>query len=164
MANIVPQCEEIEVLLDGNSLDGDIEVEEFNVPDLEILRTNANALCPPLNFELKVQSDGREMLAAVGNAAGKPNLQLEIRASIKGNYGESVPASWKCRGVLEKMPQPFMPRTMKIEPNVWFTPTQTLELNGARFYEHIINGEEKYYIDALKGIRRVDGVDQLNRV
>ena len=89
MANIVPQCEEIEVLLDGNSLDGDIEVEEFNVPDLEILRANANALCPRLNFELKVQSDGREMLAAVGKAAGKP-MQLEIRASIKGNYGESV--------------------------------------------------------------------------
>ena len=163
MANIVPQCEEIEVLLEGNSLDGDIEVEEFNVPDLEILRANANALCPRLNFELKVQSDGREMLAAVGKAAGKP-MQLEIRASIKGNYGESVPASWKCRGVLKKIPQPFMPRTGKIEPNVWFTPTQTLEFNGACFYEHIINGEEKYYIDALKGIRRVDGVDQLNRV
>ena len=144
MANIVPQCKEIEVLLDGNSLRGDIE--EFNVPDLEILTIDANARIPPLDVELKVQGDGLEILKAVGKAAGKPNLQLEIRASIKHNYGETVPASWKCRGLPMNIPTPFMP------------PTMTLKLN-AHVYEHIIDGEEKYYIDILKGIRRVDGVD-----
>ena len=138
MANIVPQCKEIEVLLDGNSLRGDIE--EFNVPDLEILKIGANACCPPLNFELKVRGEWREILAAVG----KPNLQLEIRASIKDNYGEMVPASWKCRGRPMNIPTPSMSTTLKL---------------NAHFYEHIIDGEEKYYIDILKQIRRVDGVD-----
>ena len=132
------------MFLDGNNLHGDIE--EFNVPDLEILTIDANARCPLLNFELKVQGDGLEILKAVGKAAGKPNLQLEIRASIKHNYGETVPASWKCRGLPMNIPTPFMP------------PIMTLKLN-AHVYEHIIDGEEKYYIDILKGSRRVDGVD-----
>ena len=156
MANIVPQCKEIDVFLDGNSLHGDIE--EFNVPDLEILTIDANARCPLLNFELKVQGDGLEILKAVGKAAGKPNLQLEIRASIKHNYGETVPASWKCRGLPMNIPTPFMPPTMTLKLNAPFIPTTTLKLN-AHVYEHIIDGEEKYYIDILKGIRRVDGVD-----
>ena len=140
MANIVPQCKEIDVFLDGNSLHGDIE--EFNVPDLEILTIDANARCPLLNFELKVQGDGLEILKAVGKAAGKPNLQLEIRASIKHNYGETVPASWKCRGLPTNIP------------------TTTLRLR-ADIYEHIIDGEEKYYIDVLENIRRIWGKDQL---
>ena len=155
MANIVPQCRQINCYLDGKILHGDIE--EFNVPDLEILKIDANA-CSLLNFELKVQGDGLEILKAVGKAAGKPNLQLEIRASIKHNYGETVPASWKCRGLPMNIPTPFMPPTMTLNLNAPFIPPTTLKLN-AHVYEHIIDGEEKYYIDILKGIRRVDGVD-----
>ena len=139
MANIVPQCNRIECYIDGKILYE--KIEEFNVPDLEIFTIDANARCPLLNFELKVRGDGHEILEAVG----KPNLQLEIRASIKHNYRETVPASWKCRGLPMNIPTPFMPPT-------------TLKLN-AHFYEHIIDGEEKYYIDILKDIRRVDGVD-----
>ena len=128
------------MLLDGNSLHGDIE--EINVPDLEILTIDANARPLP-DVELKVGSGWHEILAAVGKAAGKP-MQLEVRASIENNYGETGQASWKCRGKSRDIPTPM--------------PTTTLKLM-AHFYEHIIDGEEKYYIDILKGIRRVDGVD-----
>ena len=126
----------------------ELGVEE--VPDLEILTIDANARCPLLNFELKVRGDGHEILEAVGKAAGKPNLQLEIRASIKDNYGETVPASWKCRGRSRDIPTTFMPTT-------------TLKLS-AHFYEHIINDEEIYHIDRLNDIRRIYGVDQLEAV
>ena len=143
MANIVPQCRQINCNLDGKILHGDIE--EFNVPDLEILKIDANARCPLLNFELKVRGY-EEILAAVGKAAGKP-MQLEIRASIENNYGETGQASWKCCGKSMDIPTPFMPTT-----------TTTLKLN-AHFYEHIINGEEIFYIDILKYIKRIDGVD-----
>ena len=142
MANIVPQCNQLLCYIDGKILHGDIE--EFNVPDLEILKIDADARIPPLDVELKVRGY-EEILAAVGKAAGKP-MQLEIQASIENNYGETVPASWKCHGKSMDIPTPFMPTT-------------TLKLNGAHFYEHIIDGEEKYYIDILKQIRRVDGVD-----
>ena len=148
MANIVPQCRQINCNLDGKILHGDIE--EFNVPDLEILKIDADARIPPLDVELKVRGY-EEILAAVGKAAGKP-MELEIRASIENNYGETGQASWKCRGKSMNIPTPFMPTT-----------TTTLKLN-AHFYEHIIDGEEKYYIDILKYIRRVDGVDQLEAI
>ena len=144
MANIVPQCNRIECYIDGKILYE--KIEEFNVPDLEILTIDANARCPLLNFELKVRGDGHEILEAVGKAAGKP-MQLEIRASIENNYGETGQASWKCRGKSMNIPTPFMPTT-----------TTTLKLN-AHFYEHIINGEEIFYIDILKYIKRIDGVD-----
>ena len=114
------------------------------MPDLEILTIDANARIPPLDVELKVRGEWREILAAVGKAAGKP-MQLEIRASIENNYGETGLASWKCRGKSMNIPTPFMPTTLKL---------------NADFYEHIIDGEEKYYIDIWKYIRRVDGVDQ----
>ena len=119
------------------------------MPDLEILKIDADARIPPLDVELKVRGY-EEILAAVGKAAGKP-MELEIRASIENNYGETGQASWKCRGKSMNIPTPFMPTT-------------TLKLNGAHFYEHIIDGEEKYYIDILKYIRRVDGVDQLEAI
>ena len=156
MANIVPQCNQLLCYIDGKILHENIE--EFNLPDLEILAIDADARILPLDVELKVRGEGREILAAVGRAAGKPNLQLEIRASIKHNYGETVPASWKCRGLPMNIPTPFMPPTMTLNLNAPFIPTTTLKLN-AHVYEHIIDGEEKYYIDILKGIRRVDGVD-----
>ena len=148
MINIVPQCKEIQVFLDGNILHGDIE--GAYVPDLEILKIDADAHIPPLDVELKVRGY-EEILAAVGRAAGKP-MQLEIQASIENNYGETGQASWKCHGKSMNIPTPFMPTT-----------ATTLKLN-AHFYEHIINGEEKYYIDILKYIRRVDGVDQLEAI
>ena len=147
MANIVPQCRQINCNLDGKILHGDIE--EFNVPDLEILKIDANARCPLLNFEMKVRGY-EEILAAVGKAAGKP-MQLEIWASIENNYGETGQASWKCRGIpIENIPTTPMPTT-------------TLKLNAV-FYEHIINGEEKYYIDILNDIRRIDGKDRLTAI
>ena len=147
MINIVPQCKEIQVFLDGNILHGDIE--GAYVPDLEILTIDANARIPPLDVELKVRDEWREILAAVGRTVGKPNLRLEIRASINDNYGETVSASWKCRGRPMNIPTLSM--------------STTLKLNGD-FYEHIIDGEEKYYIDIWKNIRRVDGVDQLKAI
>ena len=143
MANIVPQCKSLSCCIDGKILHGDIE--EFNVPDLEILKIDADARIPPLDVELKVRGY-EEILAAVGKAAGKP-MELEIRASIENNYGETGQASWKCRGKSMNIPTPFMPTT-----------TTTLKLN-AHFYEHIINGEEIFYIDILKYIKRIDGVD-----
>ena len=133
MANIGPQYRQINCKLDGEILHGDIE--EFNVPD-------ANA-CSPLNFELKVRGY-EEILAAVGKAAGKP-MQLEIWASIENNYGETGQASWKCRGKsIEDTP---------ITP----MPTTTLKLNAV-FYEHIINGEEIFYIDIFENIKRGTGL------
>ena len=111
------------------------------MPDLEIFTINANAPAPPLDVELKVRGDVREMLAAYGRAAGKLNT-LEIQASIENNYGEMVQASWKCRGLPTNIP------------------TTTLRLR-ADIYEHIIDGEEKYYIDVLENIRRIWGKDQL---
>lgn len=145
MVNIARQYNIRSCFIDGKFLSEDIEA--FNVPDLEILTFNANADIPPLNFELTLRGEWREMLAAVGKAAGKP-MRLEVRASIENNYGKSVYASWKCRGRSMNIPTPFMP---------------TLKLN-ADFYEHIIDGEEKYYIDIWKTIRRVDGVDQLKAI
>ena len=80
MANIVSQCGSFNCYLDGKILLGDIE--EVNVPDLEILTINADALIGPLNVELKVRGDGREILEAVGKAAGKP-ITLKICAMLK---------------------------------------------------------------------------------
>ena len=148
MANIVPQCETISCRLDGNILLGDIE--EVNVPDLEIFTINPNAHFPALNVELKVRGAWREMFAAVGRGAGKPHTQLEIQASIRNDYGMMAQASWKCRGLLLNMPTPPMPVT-------------ALRLN-AHVYEHIIDGKEKYYIDILKYIRRINGKDQLAEI
>ena len=146
MANIVPQYRQINCNLDGKILYE--KIEEFNVPDLK----DANA-CPLLNFELKVRGY-EEILAAVGKAAGKAAgnpMQLEIWASIENNYGETGQASWKCRGIpIEDIPTTPMPTT-------------TLKLNAV-FYEHIINGEEKYYIDILNDIRRIDGKDRLTAI
>ena len=71
---------------------------------------------------------------------------LEIRALLKNNYGGTVPASWIFRGRTMNIPLPM--------------PTTTL-IFDAVFYKHIIDGEEKYYIDILKTIRRIDGMDQL---
>ena len=146
MANIVPECKNLSCFIDGNVLGGEIEV--CDVPDLEIFRINPNARMDPLNVELQVWGDGREILAAIGKAAGKP-MCLEIRALIKNNYGGTVPASWKFRGKPMNIPQPI--------------PTTTLTFNAV-FYEHIIDGEEKYYIDIFKYIRRVDGIDQLQSI
>ena len=71
---------------------------------MEILTIDADARIPPLDVELKVRGEGREILAAVGRTAGKPNMQLEIRASIENNYGETVQASWKFRGLPTNVP------------------------------------------------------------
>ena len=74
---------------------------------------------------------------------------LEIRALLKNNYGGTVPASWIFRGRTMNIPLPM--------------PTTTLTFK-ADFYEHIIDGEEKYYIDISKCIRRVDGIDPLQSI
>ena len=144
MVNIVPQCETISCYLDGKILLG--KIEEVYVPNLEILTINPNARTPALEVELKVLDDGREILEAVGRAGAKP-MQLEVRASIKNNYGEMVQASWKCRG-----------KPVGDISQLLFMPT-TFSLNAV-FYEYIIDDEEKYYIDIFNGIQRIDGVDK----
>ena len=143
MINIVPQCKEINCYLDGKILLG--HIKECNVPDLEILKINSNAHFE-LNVELKARSDKPPGLHA---AFGKQNLQLEIQASIENNYGKTVRASWKFRGLVGKVSGlPLL--------------TEMLTLN-ANFYEHIIDDQEIFHIDVIKKIRRVDGVDQLEQ-
>ena len=137
MVNIVPQCETINCYLDGNILLG--KIEEVNVPDPEEVETGL----AKMDVELKVRGEGREILAAVGRAAGKPNT-VEIHATY---YREAQQASWFFRG-----------RPMNIPQTVMSTTTLTLNVN---FYEHTIDGEEKYYIDILNYIRRIEENDLL---
>lgn len=74
------------------------------------------------------------------------NTQLKIQASINDNYGALVQASWTFHGLQINVPAWLMPAEVSF---------------NAHFYEHIIDGQEKYYIDIFKHIRRIDGVDQL---
>ena len=136
MEKIVPQCEEINCLLDGKCLSGDIE--EFNVPNLEILTINANAPIPRLDIELKMPGAEREL------ASVNPNTPLKIRGSIRNNYGETVQAIWKFCGLPTNIPIPHIITTLKLTADA---------------YKHVIDGEEKYYIDALNMICRINGKD-----
>ena len=153
MANIVPQCRQINCYLDGKILLGDIE--EVNVPDIEMETEEVRVGDATVDVEtglakMAVELKGHDIQPAVqeafARAAGKPNTQLKICATLEND----VQASWKFRGLLTNIPTTFMPTT-------------TLKLN-ANFYEHIIDSEEKYYIDILNDIRRIDGKDRLTAI
>ena len=146
MANIVPQCKNLSCYIDGKILFEKIEM--FNVPDLELLLIDANVDTPNLDVSLKIRGDKREILNALRRPLGNRRLELEIRAAVENNYGESVNAKWKCVGTIGDVSE-------------MLTGTISLNLDDVHVYEHIIDGEEKYYIDIPQYIRRVDGVDQL---
>ena len=146
MVNVVREDMKKNGYINGKILLG--EILGFYVPDSEFLRITPTAKVGLIDVQLKVRGEGREILAAVGEAQGAPIL---IEVSIQNNDGAVFRASWKCRGKSMNIPTPFMPTT-----------TTTLKLN-AHFYEHIINGEEIFYIDILKYIKRIDGVDHLKK-
>ena len=149
MANIVPQCKSLSCYIDGKFLFVE-KIEEFNVPDLELLLVDANVDTPDLDVSLEIRGDKREILNALHRPPGNRRLELEIRAAVENDYGESVNAKWKCVGTIGDVSEMRM---------------GTIGLNlDVHVYEHIIDGEEKYYIDIQKYIRRVDGVDQLEAI
>ena len=77
-------------------------------------------------------------------------LNWKFGRLVENDYGESVNAKWKCVGTIGDVSEMLM---------------GTIGLNlDVHVYEHIIDGEEKYYIDIQKYIRRVDGVDQLEAI
>ena len=137
MVNLVLLCKEIHCYLDGKILH--VDIKEVNVPDLENLTNSA-----PLNVELKAQRIDLQSAGAFGRLMGSRNTRWEFRGSLEYE-GETVLACWKFRGMPLNVPTIFRPIILKF---------------NADFYEHIIDGEEKYYIDILKNIRRIDGVDR----
>ena len=136
MVNIVSECRDIHVYFNGTRVCGNIIA--VNVPDVE--RNEKR-----LDVELKWRSIQPDALNVVAKTFGVRNTQLKIQASIEDNYGALVQASWTFRGLPRNIPTSLMPATLNF---------------NAHFYEHIIDGQEKYYIDIFEGIYTIDGVDQ----
>ena len=136
MANIALQCKDIHVYFDGTLVFGNIEA--VNVPDVERCEKK-------LDVQLKVRGECPEI-----GPVGKMKKECEIRGALENDYGEIVQASWKFRLGLMHVPKRFFDTTV-------------FEFN-ANIYEHVVNGEEKYYIDILNDIRRIDGKDRLTAI
>ena len=152
MANIARQYKIRSCSIDGQFLFGNIEA--FNVPDLELLLTDPNVNTPDLDVSLEIRGDRDEILNALRRPLGNRLLELEIGADAENDYGKNVYAKWKCVGTIDGRAREDMLRgTISIDLDVYV-------------YEHIIDNEEKYYIDNRPEyqIRRVDGVDQLEEM
>ena len=124
------------------------------MPDLELLLTDPNVNTPDLDVSLEIRGDRDEILNALRRPLGNRLLELEIGADAENDYGENVYAKWKCVGTINGHAREDMLRgTISIDLDVYV-------------YEHIIDNEEKYYIDNRPEyqIRRVDGVDQLEEM
>ena len=162
--NIVQQAKQIHVILNGVSLFG--EVDEINVPDLELLteevRPNTDGTIDvemglaKLDVELKARGIQTELAKAFGSDAGNPTTRLEVRAALESYQADAIPATWNFVGLAKiHATDPLQGRSE--------LPMTTLTIN-ANFYEHHIDGEEMWYIDVLNDIRRVDGVDRLEAI
>ena len=151
MANIVPQCQSLSCYIDGAYLHA--EIEECRVPDLELLLIDPNVDTPNLDVQLQMRGDRRDILNALSRPSGNRRLELEIRAAVE----QGVYAKWKWVGRIGDVSDVSIIRNASHESTI------SLYLD-VHVYEHVYDGEEKYYIDISKDIRRVDGVDQLQSI
>lgn len=161
MANIVQQVKQINAFLNGDILFGNIE--EINVPDLELLteevQPNTDGVLDvetglsKMDVELKVRGMHPEVASAFGSEAGEANTRLEVRAALENYQAETIQGSWNFVG-LAKM---YATDPLQGKSELAMT---TLTIN-CNFYEHFLDGAEQHYIDILNDIRRIGGVDRL---
>lgn len=164
MANIIQQAKQVHCILNGISLYGN--VEEINVADLEMLteevRPNTDGVLDvetglsKIDVELKVRGIHADVAAAFNSEAGNPNTRLEVLVALENYDAEVVQAKWNFVG-LSKM---YGTDPLQGKSELAMT---TLTIN-CNFYEHILDGEEIFYIDILNNERRIRGVDRLEEI
>ena len=132
--NIVEQLKEFHVYLKGSILLGNIE--EINVLH--------NEQKNKIDVELKVRGIHPDVNSKLVNL-NKP-LDLKVRGTLENDQGETVQARWSFVG--------------KVLKSGFESGMTTCTINVC-FCEHHIDDEEQWYIDILKYIHRIGGVDRL---
>ena len=131
--NIVEQLKEYNVFLNGEILL--VDIEEINVLH--------NEQKNKIDVELKVRGIHPDVNSKLVNL----NTRLEVRGTLENDQGETVQARWSFVGKV-------------LQPPFKLCGMTTCTINVC-FCEHHIDDEEQWYIDILKYIHRIGGVDRL---